>query len=81
MDVDEASLKEISDMTGGKFFRALTWEDLQKVYSEIDKLEKSEVKVRNYEMWDEWFQWFLWSGAALLFLEVIFTQIICRKVP
>jgi len=80
-DVDEASLKQIAEKTGGRFFRPRTSEDLQRVYEVIDELEKSEVVVKNYQLWKEWFQWFLWSGCCLLLIEVAFSQIFCRKVP
>ncbi|MDJ0835764.1 MAG: VWA domain-containing protein [Acidobacteriota bacterium] len=80
-DVDLAALEDIAGSTGGRSFRAVSKEDLQRVYEFIDELEKSEVKVRNYELWNEWFQWFLWSGCALLFVEILFSQVICRKVP
>jgi Ca-activated chloride channel family protein len=80
-DVDEETLKQIAQTTGGQFFRSNSIEDLRNVYSLIDKLEKSEVKIKNYELWKEWFQWFLWSGCLLLVLEVILNQIVCRKVP
>lgn len=80
-EVDVESLKEMSRITDGKFFRAINADDLQAVYEEIDTLEKSEVKVRNFEMWDELFPTFLWLGCALLLLEVIMSQIVCRRVP
>ena len=80
-DVDEDSLRKIADSTGGQFFRSNSLEDLQRVYDLIDELEKSEVKVKNHQLWREWFQWFLWTGAGLLFLEVVLSQIVCRRVP
>jgi len=80
-DVDEETLKQIADSTGGRFFRSSSLQDLQRVYDLIDKLEKSEVVVRNFQLWREWFQWFLWPGCFLLLLEVALSQIICRKAP
>ena len=80
-DVDENTLKDIAEKTGGRFFRSTSLQDLQKVYDLIDELEKSEVVVKNYEMWRELFQWFLWSGCGLLLLDVVMSQIICRRVP
>jgi len=81
VDVDEEALREIADLTGGRFFRALSTEDLLEVYKFIDKLEKSEVKVRNYERWNERFPLFLWPGCLFLLLEIVMSQIVCRKVP
>lgn len=80
-DVNESMLQEIADETGGKFFRSTSLEDLEQVYAEIDRLEKSEVVVKNYRRWDEWFPWFLWTGAALLLLEMVLSQLVCRRVP
>ena len=80
-DVDEETLKQIAEKTGGRFFRSSSLQDLQRVYDVIDELEKSEVVVKNYQLWKEWFQWFLWSGCFLLLLEVVFSQILCRRVP
>lgn len=80
-DVDEAVLQKIATETGGKFFRSTTLSDLEKVYERIDELEKSEVVVKNYQIWREWFPWFLWIGCGLLLLEVMMSQIFCRRVP
>ena len=80
-DVDEKNLQELSNITGGRFFRSKSLADLEAVYDQIDKLEKSEVVVKNFEIWNDWFPWFLWAGTFFLLLEVTFNQIICRKVP
>lgn len=80
-DVDEKVLQKIASDTGGKFFRSKTLSDLEQVYERIDELEKSEVVVKNYQIWKEWFPWFLWSGCGLLLLEVLMSQIFCRRVP
>ncbi len=80
-DVDEQLLKEISEKTGGQFFRSTSLEDLERVYELIDDLEKSEVVVKNFQRWDEWFTWFLWPGCGLVLLEIILRNLICRRVP
>ncbi len=80
-DVDEEVLKQIAETTGGRFFRSTSLQDLKRVYDLIDELEKSEVIVKNYQLWKEWFQWFLWAGCGLIFLEVAMSQIFCRRVP
>ncbi|MCA6362975.1 MAG: VWA domain-containing protein [Bacteroidetes bacterium] len=41
-DIDENEMLAIAEMTGGRYFRALDAERLEKVYSEISRLEKSE---------------------------------------
>jgi Ca-activated chloride channel family protein len=48
VEIDEAILKDISSKTGGKYFRATDNAKLVQVYSEIDKMEKSKIDVRQY---------------------------------
>jgi Ca-activated chloride channel family protein len=48
MDVDDASLREIADKTGGRFFRATDPEALAAIYSEIDRLERAPIKSVEY---------------------------------
>ncbi len=69
-EVDEETLKKIADITGGKFYRATNLKELQNIYSDIDKLEKTTVKLRNFTSYRELFQYF--AGAALLVLALKF---------
>ncbi len=46
--IDEATLTEVAEITGGKYFRATDTDSLQRIYSEIDKLEKTEVESKHY---------------------------------
>jgi len=57
VDVDEESLKEIADITGGKFFRATDNETLKNVYDAIDKLERTEIEVTEYQNYTELYSW------------------------
>ncbi len=53
VEIDEAILKEISASTGGRYFRATDNNKLIQVYSEIDKLEKSKIDVRQFSRKEE----------------------------
>jgi len=72
VDVDETTLKEIATITGGKFFRATDNESLQQVYSEINKLERTEIEVMEYQNFAELYSWFT-IPAALLSLTFLFS--------
>ncbi len=73
VEIDEEVLKNIADMTGGKYFRATDNEKLVQIYDEIDKMEKSKIDVRQYRMREEKF--FLPALiAAILFLIEIFVR-------
>ncbi|MDA7874637.1 VWA domain-containing protein [Rubripirellula sp.] len=48
VNIDEATLKEIADTTGGKYFRATDTASLEAIYNEINKLETTEVEARQF---------------------------------
>ena len=79
--LDEETLKKISQLTGGKFFRAMDTESLEKIYTEIDKLERTEVKVKEYTEYNELFIWFLIPGLLILLAELLLAQTRLRKIP
>jgi Ca-activated chloride channel family protein len=80
-DLDEDTLKRVADITGAKFYRAQDTETLKQIYDEIDKLEKTEVKVKQYAEYNELFAWFLIPGLLLLLSEVGLGQTVLRKIP
>jgi Ca-activated chloride channel family protein len=53
VEIDEAILKQIAQMTDGRYFRATDNEKLIQVYSEIDKMEKSRIDVRQFKVREE----------------------------
>lgn len=81
VDIDEETLTKIADMTGGKYFRADKTDTLRQIYDEIDRLEKTEVEVKQYQHVTELFPWLLWPGLGLLLLEVILGHTIWRRLP
>ncbi len=69
--IDEDILKQIAEMTGGKYFRATDNEKMQEIYKEIDSLEKTQLEVKSYSKPVEEFQIFALIALALLLLERI----------
>jgi Ca-activated chloride channel family protein len=81
LDIDEDTLKQIADITGGKFFRATDTEELKQIYSTIDKLEKSEIKTKEYKDYLELFPFFVICGLFLLVTEVLLDRVILIRIP
>ncbi len=81
VDIDEESLKEAADMTGGRYFRATDNESLNRVYEEIDALEKTEIEVHNYTRYGELFHYPLLLGLFLIVVEVGLANTKLRKMP
>jgi Ca-activated chloride channel family protein len=81
VDVDEATLQKIADKTGGKYYRADNAEKFQKIYVEIDKLEKTEASMKKYTHFTELFPWFVAAGLAILLIEFVLAQTAFRRLP
>ncbi len=47
-DLDERTLIEIAELTGGKYFRAIDAQELEKIYAELDTLEPIEYEEESY---------------------------------
>jgi len=68
VEIDEKLLQKIADETGGRYFRATDNRKLNKIYKEIDKLEKTEIKETKYYNYKELYRSFVLIAVGLLFL-------------
>ena len=69
VEIDEALLKTIANNTGGRYFRATDNKKLEEIYSEINKLEKTEVEEFKYYNYDEKFRPLILLALALILIE------------
>lgn len=81
VEIDEKIMTEISDMTGGKYFRATDKESLQETYQEIDKMEKTIVSERSFSNKAEHFLPLAIFAALFLLLEFILRFTYFRAIP
>lgn len=79
--IDEESLKEIAERTGGKFFRARSGEELDEIYKSIDSLEKTEIEIASHVQYKELFHYFTYFGLLFLVLEMVLANSYFRKLP
>jgi Ca-activated chloride channel family protein len=68
--VDEPLLRQIAARTGGQFYRATDTQGLQRIFHEIDRLEKTPIQVKRYVRYQEAFPPLVWAGLALLLLPL-----------
>jgi Ca-activated chloride channel family protein len=66
--VDERLMRQIARRTGGQFFKATDREGLQRIFHEIDRLEKTPLQVKRYVRYREAFAPFAWASLGLLLL-------------
>jgi Ca-activated chloride channel family protein len=74
-------LSKMALLSGGKFYRATSQRELERIYNEIDRLEKSEVKLRRFTSYRPLYQWPLLAGLGLLGLELLLANTRLRRVP
>ena len=70
VNIDEDMLRQIANMTGAQYFRATDNSSLDKIYSEIDKMEKSRIEVYEFERKTE--EFFPFAAIALGSLALVF---------
>ena len=81
MPVDDRALRHIAEVTGGKHFRAQDEESLERIYAEIDQLERTKVEEKRYTHWGELSQWWLVTAFVCLGLQTLLDATWLRKIP
>ena len=79
--MDTKTLQTIAAATDGKFYHAASKSELQTIYSEIDTLEKTKMKVMNYDKRYEAFQPFAWAALLCFMLELLLKLTVLRRLP
>lgn len=80
-DLDEPTLREISGLTNGEFYRAKSAQDLEKIYGKIDSLEKTKFEAKTYTNYADLYLYFLAPALALLALLFVLERTYFRTVP
>jgi len=81
VNIDEKTLKNIANQTNGIYFNAEDTRQLQDIYNQIDKLEKSEKEIKTFSEYNELYVYFLWPAFLLLTLWIILTNTRFLRIP
>lgn len=81
VEIDEDLLRQIAEMTGGQYFRATSAESLERIYEEIDQLEKTEIEVTSIKRYSEQFHYFVLLAFLLILLELGLRYTLLRSIP
>lgn len=81
VEVDEDTLRKVAETTGGAFFRATDTETLERIYAQIDQLERTTETVKRYEQYRELFAWPLLLGLLVLAAELLLAETRLRSLP
>lgn len=81
VEIDTKTLQHIANTTDGQFFRATDNESLRNVYNEIDKLEKTKMRVNQYSTHSEEFFPFVLAALVALALELLLRTTLLKRIP
>ena len=79
-EFDEATLRNIANATGGEYFRATDNSSLKRIYAQIDQLEKSKIRVREYSKRTESYAPFLTAALLCLLLDILLQCFALRTI-
>lgn len=78
--IDYKVLKEMADLTGGKFYPANNESALKNIFDDINNLERTEIKVENQIVYDElYYPYFAW-GLLIFLLAELARRALLREV-
>lgn len=77
----ESTLIRITEITGGKYFRASNEKSLASIYGEINALAKTRVDVVSYNRYAERFYLFAIIAAISIFSSVVLRYTLFRTAP
>lgn len=80
-EIDEDTLRQIAEITGGLYFRAEDTAGLQEIYDTINALERSKIEVRTFTRYTELAVWFILPAVFLLVLELLLRRTLFRTIP
>lgn len=81
VDIDEKTLTDIATATDGAYYRATSKEQLEQIYKDIDKLEKTKLSVKEYSKRSESYQLFAWIAFFCIFAELLLRNTILKRIP
>jgi len=81
VEIDEASLTKIAEITGGLYYRATDRPSLERIFEDIGRLEKTKVQVKSYTHYDERFLELLFPALALVFTGTVAAFTRFSKLP
>ncbi len=81
VEIDEDMMRSISAQTGGLYYRAHKNEELDNIYTEIDKLERTKFSVKQYSKRSELYMPFAMAALAVFLLELIMRMFVLKRLP
>ena len=81
VEIDEETMTKISTETGGQYFRAQKNAELDAIYQDIDKMERTKFNVKQFSRRGELYQPFAIAALVVLLLEILLRTVMLKRLP
>ena len=81
VEIDEQTMTKISTETGGQYFRAQKNAELDAIYQDIDKMERTKFNVKQFSRRGELYQPFALAALVILLLEIFLRTVVLKRLP
>ncbi len=81
VEIDEESLKQIAEISGGLYYRATDRPALEEIFKDIGRLEKTKIEVKTYTHYSEHFIDYLLPALGLVFIGALMGYTRFAKIP
>ncbi len=81
VEIDEQTMTKISTETGGQYFRAQKNAELDAIYQDIDKMERTKFNVKQFSRRGELYQPFAIAALVVLLLEILLRTVVLKRLP
>lgn len=80
-DIDEVTLTQVAEATGGKYFRATSFRELAQIYAEIDRMERAPIERPQTVSYKDLYAWLLVPALMLLTFELALARTLLLRIP
>lgn len=80
-EIDEKTMTDIAELTGGKYFRAKKNSELEEIYREIDKMERTKFNVTQYSKRNELYEPFAVAALIVFLFELLMRLVVLKRLP
>jgi Ca-activated chloride channel family protein len=81
VEIDEETLGQIAEKTGGRYFHAADAPALAEVVEEIGRLERSEIVEVRYLEYEEHYAALVWAALGMLVTSSLLSGSVLRRLP